>query len=115
MGRGTLADRQGHLGVILSMLLRVAQAYDVAVVMTNQQISNPDAMFGNPNKPAGGNIVGHAGTQRIYLRKGRKNARIASIIDSPKLPPQECQFAITEKGVEDVSGDKKNEEEVQDV
>ncbi len=114
IGRGTLADRQGHLGVILSMLLRVAQAYDVAVVITNQQISSPDVMYGNPNKPAGGNIVAHAGTQRITLRKGRKNVRIASIIDSPNLPPSEATFIINEMGITD-AGEEKEKEAEEDV
>ncbi|RLG87906.1 MAG: DNA repair and recombination protein RadA, partial [Thermoprotei archaeon] len=44
----------------------------------------------------------HACTHRVYLRKGRKNTRIAKIIDSPSLPEREARFIITEGGVEDV-------------
>ncbi len=102
IGRGTLSDRQQKLGTLLGSLLRVAQTYDVAVVTTNQLIANPDSMYGPPDKPAGGHIMAHAGTQRVKLRRAKDNVRIAEIIDSPNLPPTECRFIITKAGIEDV-------------
>lgn len=101
LGRGTLADRQQKLNSMLSTLMRYAQAFDVAVVVTNQIESTPDAMYRDPNKPTGGNIMAHAGTQRLYLRKAKGNMRIATLIDSPNLPESEARFIISEKGVED--------------
>lgn len=101
IGRGTLADRQQKLNSFLSTLMRYAQAFDVAIVVTNQIESTPDAFFKDPNKPTGGNIMAHAGTQRLYLRKGKNNVRIAKLIDSPNLPEAEAVFLITEKGIVD--------------
>ncbi|MEM2167971.1 MAG: DNA repair and recombination protein RadA, partial [Candidatus Bathyarchaeia archaeon] len=57
------------------------------------------------NRPAGGNIMAHACTHRVYLRKGSKNVRVAKIIDSPYLPEREANFIITEKGIADVEGE----------
>lgn len=107
VGRGTLADRQQKLNGMLSTLMRYAQAFDVAVVVTNQIEAKPDAFFKDPNTPTGGNIMAHAGTQRIYLRKGKDNLRIAKLIDSPNLPEAEARFLITEKGIEDAPEETK--------
>lgn len=103
LGRGTLADRQQKLNGMLATLMRYAQAFDVAVVVTNQIESRPDVLFRDPNQPTGGNIMAHAGTQRLYLRRGKDNLRIAKLIDSPNLPESEARFLITEKGIENIS------------
>ena len=49
-GRGTLADRQQRLNSILHKLVRVAEIFNVAVVITNQVQSSPDTFFGDPTK-----------------------------------------------------------------
>ncbi|MPZ07887.1 MAG: DNA repair and recombination protein RadA, partial [Nitrososphaeraceae archaeon] len=54
-GRGTLADRQQRLNSILHKLVRVAEIFNIAVVITNQVQSSPDTFFGDPTKAAGGN------------------------------------------------------------
>ena len=110
IGRATLADRQGQLGRMLGQLLRIAEANTVAVVVTNQMITTPDgALFGDPNKPAGGHIMAHAGTYRLRLWKSSANTRVAAVIDSSHLPEEKIRFAITEKGIEDLP-DKKEPE-----
>ena len=101
IGRGTLAERQQKLGSCLSKLLRVAEAFNVSVVLTNQVLSTPDTMYGDPNKPTGGHVMAHACTHRVFLRKGRKNTRLARVIDSPSLPEEKIRFAITAAGVVD--------------
>ena len=101
-GREYLALRQQKLNKHVHQLLRLADIYDVAVVVTNQVVANPDVIFGNPLRPAGGNIVAHGCTYRIWLRRGQNNRRIARIFDSPKHPEVEVVFAITENGIEDV-------------
>jgi DNA repair protein RAD51 len=53
----------------------------------------------DPKKPIGGNIIGHASTTRLSLRKGRGNERICKIYDSPCLPESEATFALAEGGV----------------
>jgi DNA repair protein RadA len=105
VGRGTLAERQQKLGSCLSKLLRVAEAFNVSVVLTNQVMSTPDTMYGDPNKPTGGHVMAHACTHRVYLRKGRQNTRLARVIDSPSLPEEKIRFAITAAGVVDSNDD----------
>lgn len=102
-GRGELAERQQKLAKFLRLLHRLADEYGVAVVITNQVVANPDgSMFVKDNtKPIGGNIIAHASTTRIKLRKGRGENRVAKIVDSPTLPESEAQFSIQENGVND--------------
>ena len=52
-------------------------------------------------KPIGGNIMAHASTTRLSLRKGRGNTRVCKIYDSPCLPENEAMFAINEDGIGD--------------
>ncbi|MCQ5373417.1 MAG: DNA repair and recombination protein RadA [Candidatus Methanomethylicia archaeon] len=101
-GREALAPRQQKLNKHLHQLLRMSDIFNIAVVVTNQIQSAPDVFFGNPNKPAGGNILAHGSTYRIWLRKSKENRRIARIIDSPMHPESECLFAITSEGLVDV-------------
>ena len=103
LGRETLPLRQQRLNNHLHKLLRIAEIYNIPVVVTNQVVSSPDVFFGPSEKPAGGHILAHLSTTRVFIRKGKKNVRIARIIDSPYLPEAECVFMISEKGIEDVS------------
>lgn len=100
-GRGMLADRQQKINKHMHDLMRIAQAHNVAVYITNQVMANPAIMFGDPTTPIGGHIVAHGSTYRIYLRKGKKDSRVAKMIDSPNLPESETVFFITSKGIED--------------
>jgi DNA repair protein RadA len=99
IGRGTLSDRQQKIGSCLAALLRVAEAFSLAVVLTNQVQAKPDTSYGDPNKPTGGHVMAHACTHRVYLRKGKENTRIATIIDSPYLPEDKARFAVDAAGV----------------
>ncbi|HDH07189.1 MAG TPA: DNA repair and recombination protein RadA [Thermoproteales archaeon] len=101
-GRENLAVRQQKLNLHVHQLLRIAMIYDLAVVVTNQVVSSPDIFFGNPLKPAGGNVVAHGCTYRIWLKKSREGKRIARIIDSPKHAEREAAFRITEEGLVDL-------------
>ncbi|RTG84615.1 DNA repair protein RAD51 [Schistosoma bovis] len=69
-GRGELSARQMHLARFLRTLLRLADEFGVAVVITNQVVAQVDgaAMFSaDPKKPIGGNIMGHASTTRLAI------------------------------------------------
>lgn len=68
-GRGQLADRQQKLNRYLHNLMRIAEQHNLAVFVTNQVMSNPAIMFGDPTTAIGGNILGHASTYRMYLRR----------------------------------------------
>ena len=100
-GRGMLADRQQRINKHLHNLMRIAEANNIAVYITNQVMARPDVPFGDPTQAIGGHIVGHASTYRIYLRRGKKDSRVAKMIDSPNLPESECVFFITQEGLKD--------------
>lgn len=104
-GRGELAARQMHLARFLRMLLRLCDEFGVAVVITNQVVAQVDGgggMFaGDQKKPIGGNIIAHASTTRLYMKKGRGETRICKIYDSPCLPEAEAAFAIQPDGIGD--------------
>lgn len=100
-GRGQLADRQQKLNKYMHDLMRLAEQHNLAIYVTNQVMANPAQMFGDPTTAIGGNIVGHASTFRLYLRRGKKDSRVAKLIDSPSLPDGECVFYITSAGLRD--------------
>lgn len=100
-GRGQLADRQQKLNRYMHDLMKLAETHNLAVYVTNQVMANPAQMFGDPTTAIGGNIVGHASTYRIYLRRGKKGSRVAKLIDSPNLPDNECIFFVASGGVTD--------------
>lgn len=74
-------------------------------MVTNQVVAaNLDggSMFAGPSvKPIGGNIMAHATTTRIYVKKGRGDTRIAKIISSPCLPEKDATFSISVDGIVD--------------
>lgn len=100
-GRGELSARQTHLAKFLRTLQRLADEFGVAVVITNQVVAQVDgAVFGGDSKkPIGGNIVAHASTTRLALRKGRGTQRICRIADSPCLPEADAIYAIGAEGI----------------
>ncbi len=102
IGRGLLAERQQKLNKHLRQLMKLAEMYNIVVLVTNQVMSRPDILFGDPTAPIGGNVVGHATKTRLYLRKSRGEKRIARLVDSPSLPDGEAIYQVTENGIEDV-------------
>ncbi|MCI4326500.1 MAG: DNA repair and recombination protein RadA [Thermoplasmata archaeon] len=98
-GRGELAPRQQLLNKHLHELLKFGDTYNAAVIVTNQVSSRPDVLFGDPTRPIGGNIVAHASTYRLYLRKSKPPKRIARLIDSPSLPEGEAVYSLTPDGI----------------
>lgn len=106
IGRGELGERQQKLNVFLQRLMKLSEEFNVAVLITNQMMSDPSATMSfvsDPKKPIGGHVLAHASTTRIYLRKGRDDIRIAKIYDSPDMPEAEAQFSISPEGIKDIS------------
>ncbi len=99
VGRGELANRQQKLNKHLHDLDRLGNLYNAAVLVTNQVQSNPDAFFGDPTKPIGGNILGHKSTFRMYLRKSKANKRIVKLVDAPNLPDGEAVMRVEGAGL----------------
>jgi DNA repair protein RAD51 len=109
-GRAELAPRQMHLGRFLRGLQKIADEFGVAVVVTNQvvaQVDSGSSMFSGPQvKPIGGNIMAHASTTRLSLRKGRGEERVCKVVASPCLAEQEVRLQIALEGVTDVKDDQ---------
>ena len=120
-GLGKLAERQKHLNKVLHLLMRVAEAFDLAVVYTNQVMANPDPFASAMDKvqPIGGFVLGHASDIRLWLRRATSkirnqfeapNARRALITDCGWLPQVECHFSIGAFGICDVEEEAKHRE-----
>ncbi|RLI47052.1 DNA repair and recombination protein RadA [Candidatus Bathyarchaeota archaeon] len=104
LGREMLAERQQKLNKHMHKLIRLARAFNLVAVVTNQVMAKPDVFFGNAVHPIGGHIVAHTSHTRVYLRKSaRGRVRIARLVSSPYLPEGERVFRVTENGVEDVT------------
>jgi len=101
IGRGMLAERQQKLNKHLRQLMKLAEMHNIVVLVTNQVMSRPDILFGDPTAPVGGNVVGHATKTRLYLRKSKGEKRVARLVDSPSLPDGEAIYSITEDGIGD--------------
>jgi DNA repair protein RAD51 len=103
-GRGELSARQMSLAKFLRNLQKIADEFQVAVVITNQVVAQVDGnTFGGANdkKPIGGHIMAHASQTRLSLRKGQKEKRLCKVYDSPCLPEEEAAYAITDNGIDD--------------
>lgn len=103
-GRGELSARQMSLAKFLRNLQKIADEFQVAVVITNQVVAQVDGnTFGGANdkKPIGGHIMAHAAQTRLSLRKGQKEKRLCKVYDSPCLPEEEAAYAITDQGIDD--------------
>ena len=99
VGRGELADRQQKLNKHLHDLMRIGDLYNTAILVTNQVASNPDSYFGDPTQAIGGNILGHASTFRMYLRKSKGDKRIVRLVDAPNLADGEAVMRVQEPGL----------------
>lgn len=100
-GRGSLAERQQKLNRHLHTLQKLSEVNNLAVFVTNQVMSKPDVLFGDPTEAIGGHILHHATSFRLYLRKGKGDTRICKLVDSPHKPEGEAPFKITEEGIID--------------
>ncbi len=98
-GRGALGERQQKLNAHIHRLQQLADTYNLAVYITNQVMDNPAILFGDPTTPVGGNIVAHAATTRLYLRKSKEDKRIIRLVDSPNMPEGEAVMKITTSGI----------------
>jgi len=101
IGRGALGERQQKLNQHIHRLQILADKYGLAVYITNQVMDNPGILFGDPTTPIGGNVLAHAATTRLYLKKSKEDKRIARLVDSPNMPEGEVVIKITPNGIKD--------------
>ena len=101
IGLSALSERQQRLNKLVHTVMRIAETFEIAVLLTNQVTASPDSMFsGNSFKAAGGNVMAHSSTYRIFLRRSGRN-RIARMVDSPYHPESEIVFTIDNNGITD--------------
>lgn len=101
IGLSALSERQQRLNKLIHSIMRIAETFEIAVLLTNQVQGAPDSIFdGNSLKAAGGNIMAHSTTYRIFLRKSGRN-RIARMIDSPYHAESDAIFTISDDGISD--------------
>lgn len=99
IGLSALSERQQRLNKLVHNIMRIAETFEIAVLLTNQVQANPDSIFnGNSFKATGGNIMAHSTTYRIFLRKSGKN-RIARMVDSPYHAERDILFTICDGGI----------------
>lgn len=104
-GRENLVARQQRLNMLMHELQRMALLYDLIIVVTNQILDVPEVIPGvKPMRPAGGNVVAHGSTFRLWLEKSKGRTRV-TVIDSPKHARSSTYVRLTGKGVEDAEGD----------
>ena len=102
IGEDRLVSRQQAIMRLAETMKQLVEKYDIAIVVTNQVIATMDeSLFDKSPHPALGFAWAHRPHQRILLRKGREQARIARMYDSSRLPDRECVFFVTEKGISD--------------
>ncbi|MCC7571736.1 DNA repair and recombination protein RadA [Candidatus Micrarchaeota archaeon] len=100
-GRGALGERQQKLNKHIHILQQLADKHNLAILIANQVMDNPGILFGDPTTPIGGNVLGHAATYRVYLRKSKDDKRVARLVDSPCLPDNETVFKVKPEGIRD--------------
>jgi DNA repair protein RadA len=106
VGIGALARRQQALNNLIHDLSRIAEVYNVAILVTNQVATRMLGAGFAQDDAIGGNIVAHGCHFRLQFQakgfqKNQSLERKATIVDAPDLPPEDCSFFITEAGVAD--------------
>ena len=101
IGRGALGERQQKLNQHIHKLQMLADKFGLAVYITNQVMDNPGILFGDPTTPVGGNVLAHAATTRLYMKKSKEEKRIIRLVDSPAMPEGEAVIKLTPNGIRD--------------
>ncbi|OMH83487.1 Meiotic recombination protein dmc1 [Zancudomyces culisetae] len=76
--------------LLTDVAIRFAEEQGVYRLLIQSDPGAGLAFVADPKKPVGGNIIAHASTTRLSLRKGRGDQRVAKIYDSPDLPEAEA-------------------------
>ena len=101
-GREMLARRQQRINYLLDWLKRIGKIYNTYNVITNQVMDRPLGFGPMVKVPTGGNIIAHASTHRLYLRK-KGEIWMIEALDSPRIPKGAyAGFKITDYGIEDI-------------
>ncbi len=99
VGRATLSVRQSKLAKHVSALNKIADVHNIVVYVTNQAMSDPGAMFGDPTRAVGGNVLQHGVKTIIFLRKAAGGKRKATITKSAGLAELDALYEIKTGGL----------------
>lgn len=107
VGREKLPERQAKMNRCLHRLIKYARIYNIAILLTNQVHSKPDAMSFEfrpevVEPPTGGHVFMYAVNTHLYLKKGASRGFVATLIDSSYMPRKETVYTISEAGIHDV-------------
>ena len=100
-GRGDLAARQQALNGFMRKLKLFSSAFNLAVVVTNQVSTTPEA-FSNAGpvlKPIGGPVLAHNLPTKLAMRRARGNTRKIIIEQAPHMARDECLVSISAAGI----------------
>lgn len=96
--KGAKAVLQNNM---MRLLTNFAEFHGLCIIYVNQVYETmDDPKYGDTMRRYGGHVVGHALTYRLTVKKSGKKW-IATTTDFPHLPEQDCEFMVTEKGIED--------------
>lgn len=93
------------LNKLVHLLKSMAEIHDVPVIFINQVYQSTD-MFNPGEKVYGGNVVAHAMTYRVKLKRKPK-VWVATAIDFPNKPVEDVQFLVTDAGITDIKKKEK--------
>ena len=100
-GRGDLNVRQNRLKPFFLHLSKMADYLNVAVVVTNQVMGNPDPYSGESMKAVGGYIVGHAPKYILWFKKNTKNKRTITFKKSNRHAMYDIVIYLNKEGISD--------------
>jgi DNA repair protein RadA len=102
IGRAVLPMRQQKIYRFMRRLVRIAQTYNIAVVVTNQVNTVRNSQTRYHDTPVGGNAMRHAVTYGVCLSTHPGGLiHYARILHSPYHPEKDTVFYIRDKGVVD--------------
>jgi len=85
---------------LLNSDLRFEKIREINIKDNNGELFYDFSVPSCENYVANGFVV-HNSTYRMYLRRGKKDSRVAKLIDSPNLPDGEAIFFLTTGGLKD--------------
>ncbi|KAG8466867.1 hypothetical protein KFE25_008246 [Diacronema lutheri] len=107
LGRGDLSVRQQELQKTLTFLAKTIEEYNLACLLTNQVMANPEngGMPGaDPRRAVLGFVLSHRSQTILNMKKGAGEKRIVKLTCSPTMPEADAEISISEKGITDFSG-----------
>lgn len=103
LGRGELSVRQQELQVTLTLLQKTVEEYNVACLVTNHVMANPEnggMPHADPRRPVLGYVLSHRTQTIMYFKKGSADKRIVKLIQSPSMPEADAEVTCTTGGIQ---------------